>query len=112
MRIGHRSGLLLAPLSLHTSVPCALRTNLPKEIMGFPDYQIAEQERSYLPAKDILQFLNDYADHFHVRERVRFYHHVLSVAPKAGGGWTVRTTDLRTKQDQEDDFDAVMVCNG
>lgn len=99
-------------LPVHSSMYKSLRTNLPKEVMGFPDYPIPEQERSYLPAKDILQFLNDYADHFHVRERVRFYHHVLSVAPKPAGGWAVRARDLRTQEDKEEHFDAVMVCNG
>lgn len=99
-------------LPVHSSMYKSLRTNLPKEVMGFPDYPIPEQERSYLPAKDILQFLNDYADHFHVRERVRFYHHVKSVTPKADGGWTVVTVDLKSKQLQTEEFDAVMVCNG
>lgn len=80
--------------------------------MGFPDYPIPAQERSYLPAKDILQFLNDYADHFRVREHIRFYHHVRSVAPRQGGGWTVTTTDLRAQRDHSEEFDAVMVCNG
>lgn len=39
--------------------------------MGFPDYPIPESDLSYLPAEEILQFLNDYADHFGVRELIK-----------------------------------------
>lgn len=101
-------------LPVHSSMYKSLRTNLPKEVMGFPDFPIAQQERSYLPAKDILQFLNDYADHFGVRDHVRFYHHVKNVAPRKGdaGGWTLTATNLKTGQDTTEEFDAVMVCNG
>ncbi|GBP83827.1 Senecionine N-oxygenase [Eumeta japonica] len=38
------------------------RTNLPKEIMGFPDFPVPPSEKSYLPAKDMLAFLQLYAD--------------------------------------------------
>lgn len=47
------------------------RTNLPKEIMGFPDFPIPESEHSYLPAKDMLAFLQLYADKHGVTRHIK-----------------------------------------
>lgn len=47
------------------------RTNLPKEVMGYPDFPIPEQEKSYLPAREILKFLNEYADNFGIRKQIQ-----------------------------------------
>lgn len=47
------------------------RTNLPKEIMGFPDFPIPENEKSYLPSKDMLTFLQMYSDKHGVTEHIK-----------------------------------------
>ena len=47
------------------------RTNLPKEIMGFPDFPVPESDKSYLPAKDMLAFLKLYADKHGVTEKIK-----------------------------------------
>ena len=39
--------------------------------MGFPDFPISEQDKSYIPAEDVLRFLNAYADHFDVRKYIK-----------------------------------------
>lgn len=39
--------------------------------MGYPDFPIPEQEKSYLPAREILKFLNDYADNFGIRKQIQ-----------------------------------------
>ena len=39
--------------------------------MGFPDFPVPENELSYLPAKDILAFLNKYAEHFDVKRLIK-----------------------------------------
>lgn len=53
------------------------RTNLPKEMMGFPDFPVPEDQCSYVPQKKILNFLDLYAQHFGVKEhiKVRFFSH-------------------------------------
>lgn len=98
-------------LPVHTSMYKGLRTNLPKEIMGYPDFPIPEQEKSYIPSEDILTFLNLYCDNFNLRQHIKLNHHVKRVAPK-GNGWTISVIDLIQNQESEDHFDAVMVCNG
>ncbi|XP_046405917.1 flavin-containing monooxygenase FMO GS-OX5-like [Ischnura elegans] len=98
-------------LPIHSSMYRSLRTNLPKEVMGFPDYPIPEQEKSYLPAADILKFLENYAKDFKIYERIKFYHVVMKIEP-VGGVWSVKVKDLKNDKEEELEFDAVMVCNG
>lgn len=39
--------------------------------MGFPDFPIPESDKSYLPAKDMLAFLQSYADKHGVTELIK-----------------------------------------
>jgi cation diffusion facilitator CzcD-associated flavoprotein CzcO len=48
------------------------RTNLPKEIMelqGFPHK--GPEDKSYVAANEMLKYLEDYADHFHLRKHIK-----------------------------------------
>ncbi|GLG93583.1 Flavin-containing monooxygenase [Gryllus bimaculatus] len=47
------------------------KTNLPKEIMGFPEFPIPKNEESYIPAKDILKLIDDYATHYNVKQHIK-----------------------------------------
>ncbi|XP_049964048.1 uncharacterized protein LOC126484543 [Schistocerca serialis cubense] len=104
-------GIASDGLPVHTSMYQNLRTNLPKEVMGFPDFPIPHREESYLPAKDILQFLNDYADHFGLRKHIKFQHVVTLVNPR-DAVWDVTVKNLASGEETVHEFDAVMVCNG
>ncbi|XP_014291490.1 uncharacterized protein [Halyomorpha halys] len=102
-------------LPIHTSMYKNLRTNLPKEIMGYPDFPIPEvpEDRSYLKASEILAFLNDYAKRFSILQYVKFLHHVKLVEPIGNGNqWKVTVIDLLKQEESVSVFDAVMVCNG
>lgn len=99
-------------LPVHTSMYKNLRTNLPKEAMGFPDFPIVEKEESYLPGEDILKLLNDYADHFDIRKHIKFNHRVNYVAPVGDEQWEVQVKDLLTNITTTEVYDAIMVCNG
>ncbi|XP_014244539.1 flavin-containing monooxygenase FMO GS-OX5-like [Cimex lectularius] len=98
-------------LPIHTSMYRSLRTNLPKEIMGYPDFPIPEQEQSYIPAKEILNFLQLYANRFDLMKLVKFNHYVQNVEP-VDNLWRVSVKDLLNDEEKEFMFDAVMVCNG
>lgn len=39
--------------------------------MGFPDFSIPDSEKSYLPSKDMLAFLQMYADKHGVTEHIK-----------------------------------------
>ncbi|KAL0841599.1 hypothetical protein ABMA28_015258 [Loxostege sticticalis] len=102
-------------LPIHTSMYKSLRTNLPKEIMGFPDFPIPESDKSYLPAKDMLAFLQMYADKHGVTSHIKFSHHVQLVIPKAGPSgelWDITFKDLTTGASETREYDYVFVCNG
>lgn len=48
------------------------RTNLPKEIMELPGFPHKDPEdKSYVAAKDMLKYLEDYADHFDLKKHVK-----------------------------------------
>ncbi|XP_063825183.1 senecionine N-oxygenase isoform X2 [Ostrinia nubilalis] len=102
-------------LPIHTSMYKSLRTNLPKEIMGFPDFPVPESEKSYLPAKDMLAFLQLYSDKHGVTPHIKFSHHVQMVIPKAGPMgelWDITFKDLKTGESETREYDYVFVCNG
>lgn len=89
-----------------------LRTNLPKEIMGFPDFPIPEQNKSYLTQAEVFDFLNLYADHFNLRSSIKFNTMVVDVSPKENNKWEVSVIDKPTRKQITKIYDAVMICNG
>lgn len=89
-----------------------LRTNLPKEVMGFPDFPIPEQEKSYLTQSEILDFLNLYADQFKLKPLVKFNSIVTDIRPLENNSWQLTFIDKPTKKTITMLYDAVMVCNG
>ncbi|KAL4714912.1 hypothetical protein ACJJTC_014283 [Scirpophaga incertulas] len=102
-------------LPIHTSMYKSLRTNLPKEIMGFPDFPVPESDKSYLPAKDMLAFLELYSNKHGVTPQIKFHHHVQLVKPKlnlTGDLWEVTVKDLRSGGITTTEYDYVFVCNG
>ena len=50
---------------------CFCRTNLPKEVMAFPDYPFPNQEESFLHHTEVLKYLESYCDHFDVRPCIK-----------------------------------------
>jgi len=88
-----------------------LRTNLPKEVMGFPDFPVPEQTKSYLTQAEILEFLNLYTDHFGLRPMIKFNRMVTEVLP-VEDKWQVTSVDKPTRKEIVQIYDAVMVCNG
>ncbi|XP_025836607.1 flavin-containing monooxygenase FMO GS-OX-like 2 isoform X2 [Agrilus planipennis] len=80
--------------------------------MGFPDFPIPEQQKSYLSQAEILHFLNLYADHFDIRKLIKFSHHVTDISPLDNGKWKITAINKPTKEEVTSIFDAVMICNG
>lgn len=100
-------------LPIHSSMYRSLHTNLPKELMCFPDFPFPPQEKSYLPAAEVLTYLRSYVDTFNVREKVKFQHHVIRVRPHSTGNkWEVLVRNLISNSDEIFNFDAVLLCNG
>ena len=47
------------------------RTNLPKEIMAFPDLPFPSHLPSFMHHTDVLQYLKDYTDKFDLRKYIQ-----------------------------------------
>ncbi|XP_063981107.1 uncharacterized protein LOC135164569 [Diachasmimorpha longicaudata] len=103
-------------LPIHSSMYNSLRTNLPKEVMGYPDFQYdLENSKSYLTRTEILEFLERYCDHFKVRQYIQFLHNVELVEPTVDekeNKWKVTVKSLKDGSTRTEYFDTVMVCNG
>ncbi|KAM3281177.1 flavin-containing monooxygenase FMO GS-OX5 isoform X1 [Capsicum chacoense] len=102
---------------IHSSLYKSLRTNLPKELMSFTDYSFVEKaenrKRVNFPGhKEVLKFLNEFAEDYGIIESIRFNSEVVRVEQVEfeGNRWVVRSkTD---EFSSEELFDAVVICNG
>lgn len=57
--------------------------------MGFPDLLMPDQEESYIPSEDVLEFLNLYAEKFELHKHIKFEHYVIRIKPKGDSQWEV-----------------------
>lgn len=103
---------------VHSSVYASLRTNLPRETMGFREYpfvatgEAGRDPRRFPGHSEVLEYLKDYAAEFGLRELVRFGTEVRWVGLEEGGAtWKVRA-EQNKGEEVDESFDAVVVCNG
>ncbi|XP_047093819.1 flavin-containing monooxygenase FMO GS-OX-like 4 [Lolium rigidum] len=108
----------LGAAATHSSLYASLRTNLPREVMGFLDFPFAAAS-SYVDARrfpghqEVLRYLEDFARRFDLYGLVRFETEVVGVRREAGGRWAVTSRKLGEKGEQDEEvYDAVVVCNG
>ncbi|KAF8728067.1 hypothetical protein HU200_018644 [Digitaria exilis] len=102
--------------AVHGSLYASLRTNLPRELMGFSDFPMAGRvfagdARAFPGHREVLAFLDAFAEEHGVLAHVRLRTEVLRVRPEQGERWVVafRGEDGEVA---EEVFDAVVVCNG
>ncbi|CAK6979176.1 uncharacterized protein LOC128371011 [Scomber scombrus] len=104
---------------IHSSMYRNLRTNLPKEVMMFPDFPFEPQLSSFLPHQEVQKYLQSYCESHDIRANVRFNTAVESVKPVAvttgreeeRTTWEVTSSDSSGCQKTET-FDSVFVCSG
>ncbi|ESQ29139.1 hypothetical protein EUTSA_v10023450mg [Eutrema salsugineum] len=102
---------------VHSSVYESLRTNLPRECMGFRDFpfvprgdDVSRDPRRYPSHKEVLAYLRDFAREFNIEEMIRFETEVVRVEP-VNEKWRVRSKNSGGFSDDEI-FDNVVVCSG
>ncbi|KAI8493558.1 hypothetical protein Bbelb_289550 [Branchiostoma belcheri] len=103
-------------LPVQSTIYKNLRTNVPKEAMFFPDFPHDSSIQSYLHHSEVLQYLENYAEHFGLHKYIQFLTRVNVVKPVHVHGdvkWQITTSKV-TAPDRPsmEQFDAVMVCNG
>ncbi|XP_030635372.1 flavin-containing monooxygenase FMO GS-OX-like 4 [Chanos chanos] len=106
-------------LPIQSSMYRDLRTNIPKEVMSFPDFPFEERLPSFVHHTEVRKYLDNYCNHFGVRDHIKFETMVDHVKPvKMKGGWNGMAWDVTTSDGIDhskattDRFDAVLVCNG
>lgn len=103
---------------VHSSMYASLRTNLPREVMGYLDFPFdatrrwSSDARRFCGHAEVQRYLEAYAAHHRIQ--VELNHSVERVSRRdggAGGGWeaVVRGPGGESVSRR---FDAVMVCNG
>lgn len=126
-QVDHDDGTLV-----HSSMYLSLRTNLPREIMGFLDFPFLAKHhdrnrdaRRYPSHAEVLSYLQDFAFHFDILPCIRFGRRVTRVSihkplmesipsqTEDHMRWSVVSELERDCLDVTTDFfDAVVVCNG
>ncbi|XP_029924329.1 flavin-containing monooxygenase FMO GS-OX5 [Myripristis murdjan] len=104
---------------VHSSMYRDLRTNLPKEVMMFPDFPFEPQLPSFLPHQEVQRYLESYSERHGVRPHIRFHTLVEEVNPvvmetegeEARTTWAVTSSDESGRRRTET-FCSVFVCTG
>lgn len=103
---------------VHTSLYESLRTNLPREVMGFRVYPFVASTREvrdprmYPGHGEVLEYLEDFAAEFKLNELIAFGAEVRQVEMESGK-WKVRwRINGEDEELEEEVYDAVVVCNG
>lgn len=103
-------------LPIHSSMYKNLKTNLPKEVMAFPDFPFPAKEESFVHHTDVLKYLEDYTSHYQLHQYIKLNHNVEEVKPierdDGTTGWSVTVQDLETSTTTTTLCDSIIVCNG
>ncbi|KRY19665.1 Flavin-containing monooxygenase FMO GS-OX-like 9 [Trichinella patagoniensis] len=92
-----------------------LKTNLPKEIMGFPDFPFKNTiKESFICHQLVSDYLQDYAKHFSLLQHIKFGYKVTDVHahPNDEYCWQLEVKNVKTKLFETHFFDALFVCSG
>lgn len=117
------------PLSLdptrpivHSSLYRSLRTNIPRECMGFTDFPFAPRpqdgsrdQRRHPSHTEVLAYLRDFAKEFDIEEMIRFETEVLRAEPAPEEEENRRKWRVESRSSDgvaDEIYDAVVVCNG
>lgn len=85
----------------------SLHANTSKTVMQYPSYPMPDDFPDYPHHSLVARYFDDYADHYGIREHIRFNTEVTRAERAEGGGWDVTLGDGGTRH-----YRAVMVASG
>lgn len=88
----------------------SLHIDTSKNSISFADFPMDERYPDFPHHTEIKQFLDEYADRFGLRERIRFNTRVERAEHLPAGGWRIHASG--PDGEHEESFDALLVCNG
>lgn len=104
---------------VHSSLYLSMRTNLPRQLMGYLDYPFVKAEsgdqRTFPGHEEVLRFLECFAKEFRILELTRFESDVVRVelvGESKGKGWLVEWRSRGSESLSREVFEAVAVCSG
>ncbi|KAM3734898.1 hypothetical protein ACB098_10G048500 [Castanea mollissima] len=104
---------------VHSSLYDSLRTNIPREAMGFRDYPFVPKDdpdrdpRRFPGHREVLMYLQDFTREFRIDELVRFETEVVRVRlAEEEEEWKIKSKQRSMGLELDEIFDAVVVCNG
>ena len=104
------------PIKVHSSMYKNMYTNLPKEVMAFPDFPFPSNLSSFLHHTEVKEYLESYVQHFDLERFINYKKEVISVKPFVKEDnktvWKVIARCTETGRCDTREFDGVMVCNG
>jgi cation diffusion facilitator CzcD-associated flavoprotein CzcO len=112
--------LTTPPPHRRRSMYAQLRTNLPREVMGFSDFWFGEpfvDGRRFCGHQEVKLYVEAFAQHFDLHPLLRLNTRVLTAspvtaaAPALGPAWEV-TTQAGGEKPVRQTYDALVVCNG
>lgn len=113
-----RVGTLDNGYPIHSSMYKSLRTNLPKEVMMFPDFPFDDRLPSFLHHTSVQEYLEKYCQTHDIAPDIKFNTVVEKVKPismetETGGAvtWKLISRDACGDRNAET-FDSVFVCSG
>ncbi|XBH62042.1 hypothetical protein VPH35_116358 [Triticum aestivum] len=104
-----------------SNLDASLRTNLPRECMGFLDFPFVAgpdgDTRRFPGHAEVLRYLQSFARRFDLDGLVRLETEVVRVSRETSGtSWRVRysrkASGSEKRETDEEVFDAVVICNG
>lgn len=108
-------------LAVHSSVYSSLRLATPRETMGYSDFPFLTKKgrdmRRFPGHRELLVYLNEFTEHFKLREMIRFNTKVEYAGMLLENGtkevrWVVKSKDKKSDAVVEEVFDAVVVATG
>ncbi|KAH7643799.1 dimethylaniline monooxygenase [Dermatophagoides farinae] len=97
-------------LPVHSSMYKNLHTNLPMEIMGFPDFPL-ETNHSYVHHSVVLNYLHKYAETFNLHRFIHFNHRIMFIC-RENDEWLVTAKDIKKRYEFTQSFDVILICTG
>ena len=98
------------------SVTSTTVINTSKEMMTFSDFPIPANFPNYMHNSRVQQYFELYANHFSLKNYIRFRTEILKVkrAPdfSSTGSWILKTKELENDKVSEETYDAILLCTG
>ena len=93
------------------SATSATVTNSSTRMSCFTDFAAPSHWPTFLPRHLVFEYLNKYADHFHLRQHIQFQTMVLGIV-RQGRRWAVTVSKSESSVTETCLFDSVMLCIG